>query len=287
MQILAQSALFPIRPRPWDVYDYGASLPRMTLVCALRGTDGFVLAADTKASERHEPCSIEQVLGTVMSTSHTSKIITSSRHDVAVGFAETDEARKAAEVLIEHLDSLPRVPDNPKEELEKACQAACNFYPQLMPPARRKPLGGSLILVNPGSKDRPILRVIFTLYGDGQFTCDPLGAADKHLIGYDVNSAIFFLENCYSFIGNPQSVNQLVLLAGHTILAASRLSPGRIEGLEIAVCREGELPQFVQGSTIKAIHETSRSILEGIQRLLEPFPNISLSPSRDSSPTRI
>jgi hypothetical protein len=272
MQIYSQSARFPIRPRPWDIYESGIGLPRMTLICALRGTDGFVLAADTKASEIHEPCSIEQVLGSVTSTSHVSKILPSSRHAVAIGFAETDEARIGAEILIKSLDSLPSVPDDPREELRKACQAACNFNPQLVPPVRRKPLGGSLIFVHAALKAFPIFRVVFTLYGDGRFIFDCIRTADKQMIGYDVNSAIFFLEKYYSLVVNPQSVNQLAVLAGHTILAASQLSPERIGGLEIVICKEGEPCRRLKDEAIAAICARSNSILTEIQRLLGPLP---------------
>jgi 20S proteasome alpha/beta subunit len=48
--------------------------------------------------------------------------------------------------------------------------------------------------------------------------------------------AVFFAERYYT----RTSVHELVLLAAHTILQASKLNPASIEGLEIVVCtKEG------------------------------------------------
>lgn len=255
----------------------------MTLVLALRGTDGAVLAADTKGNENHSSYKHQgESLTTVTSGRHTTKILTSKKHGIMVAFAERDEARHAARQFIEQIDLIESPPLDLRSALDSACQETCKDYPYGGTPGRPLYLFGSLVAVNVKNENKPISRFEFHRKEDGKWWTDYLDTCDNQVAGLTTNSALFFLEQYYSFWKHPQPIERLIPIAGHIILSAARLTEDRIDGLEIAVCRKDSKPEFVQAETIRELYARSETISKGIANLLDkPLQKISLAETPD------
>lgn len=255
----------------------------MTLVLALRGTDGVVLAADTKGNESHSSYTHSgQSLTTVTSGRHTTKILTSKKHGIMVAFAERDEARHAARQFIEQIDRIENPPLDLRSALDSACQQTCKDYPYGGTPGKPLYLYGSLVAVNVNNKNKPISRFEFHRKADGSWFPDHLDTNDNQVAGLTTNSALFFFEQYYSFWKNPQPIERLISIAGHIILSAARLTEDRIDGLEIAVCQNDGKPKFVQAETIREVYARSEMINKDIADLLnKPLEKISLAETAD------
>jgi hypothetical protein len=204
----------------------------------------------------------------VASTNHTSKLLISNKHNVMIGFADQDVAGEAAQTLMKKLDTMPTIPQDPSGELEIACREACSTGPYQI---ANLEILGSVVVVNSNVRDWPILRGVFRRFPGGEFYFKKDHSENKHLAGYGVNSAIFFLEKYFKTIEHP-TVDELVVLAGHVICSAAEVGRERIDGLQIAVCRPPRLPQFVPIGTLNEIRARSASVLKKIERdLLKPL----------------
>lgn len=255
----------------------------MTLVLALRGIDGVVIAADTKGNETHSAFRHNaERLESITSGRHASKIFTSKRHGIMAAFAESDEARFAARIFIKKIDSMDNPPRDTSELLESSCREACAATPHGGPPGRSQTYYGSVIAVNVANAYHPITCCTFHLRLDGAWFADCLPVQDNHIAGLTTNSALFFLEQYYSFSLNPQPVERLIPIAGHIILAASRLTGDRIDGLEMAACKTGGKPVFIQKETMLEVYARSEAINKGIGKLLnKPLDNIRFAEAPD------
>lgn len=253
----------------------------MTLVLALRGSDGFVLAGDCKANEWHDPTpAFGDHLEQTTSTFCASKLRLSQKHPFMCAFAETDAARYAADLLIQRIDSLAIVPVDIETEIRDVCEIACGNSMKRVPLHLQTDVQGTLIVVNTHNRVTPIYRAAFTRFSDGRFNPNIIPSGDKHVAGYLANSAIFYLEKYYSFWSKP-TVSSLALLAGHVIIAAAYIGKDRIDGLEIAVCKNGGLPCFVQKDTIREIYARSIAILKNTKYALSEPLSLTLATTRD------
>lgn len=275
MQLRSLSATLPMCRH--DIRDdpRGLPTPNVTLIVTLRGKDGIVLAADTKGNEKHAPLSItSQELLSVECGLHTNKILVSKRHGIMAAFAETDEGMEAAKTFITEVDKLDSPPDDLSDILKDSALQACKDSPGFMP--GRSTLIGSVITVNANNDYQPLLRSTFCMFPDRRFAPHIVPSADCLIAGYSANSALFFIEKYYSRIREPK-VNELAVLAGHTILTASRISEHVIEGLEIAICKPNEMPQFVQPQSIEEIKQRSEQIIKSTGDFLKALPEIYLA----------
>ncbi len=275
MQLRSLSATFPMCRH--DIRDdpRGLPTPNVTLIVALRGKDGIVLAADTKGNETHSPFSVtNQELISVECGLHSSKILTSKRHGIMAAFAETDEGMEAAKLFINNIDAIDEPPNDLAAFLKTAGEQSCKDSPARVPGKNAQI--GSIITVNANDNYRPLLRSRFIMHPDGKFIPNIVPSADCHIAGYSANSALFFIEKYYSYT-NMASVNELAVLAGHVILTASRISQHIIEGLEIAICKPNETPQFVQPQSIEEIKQRSEQIIKSTGNFLKALPEIHLA----------
>jgi hypothetical protein len=250
----------------------------MTLVIGLCGKDGCLLASDTKINVTlPAPTTLDfEPLIAVRHTANRSKISVSNKHGIMIGWAGQDVAVEAAARLKERCDRAKSLSDAELEQhINAACEDACTS-----PPFETRPqFDGQIIAVNPRSNFNPLWSATFQRVLDvpnqpkGKFQCRPRGGFDKQVIGQDANSALFFLERYYA----PRvfSLDELLLLAGHVICAASYLAKSSIDGLEIVVCTSKGTPEFIQIETLKAIWDKSKSLSADIERQLrKPLGNI-------------
>jgi len=261
----------------------------MTLVLALCGSDGYVLAADGKITTT--PADVRTLNGDSLCSAsygnYTSKILTSHRHGVMIGWAGQDVAHEAAQILKERLNSASVLPlgddDDFGPEIKNACKAATETSPYVNNPQS----GVSLVVVNPHSVFRPLWLANFSRHlaapggREGTFHCRPLWTQDKQIIGMNANSALYFLERYFS--PNLHAMDQLVVLAAHVILSASRLAKDAIDGIEIATCKRDGVPEFIQPETIMEAQVRSQSLSKEIKtRLYAPLSKVVRSPKRTS-----
>lgn len=93
--------------------------------------------------------------------------------------------------------------------------------------------------------------------------------------GDDRNAAIFFFERYYQ---NDRKINELLLLAAHSVLMAGQLNPTGVGGLEIVTWREAEdRPKRLSESEIATLTKLSKSLDDNI--LSQIFPPITPPPS--------
>jgi 20S proteasome alpha/beta subunit len=243
----------------------------MTLVIALCGNDGCLLASDTKISVTlPAPSTIDfELLAPVRHTANRSKISLSDKHGILIAWAGQDVAAEAAAKLKERCDLAKSLSD---DELQQHIKAACEDACTLPLFITRPQFDGQIIAVNPRSAFNPLWSATFQRGLDvpgqprGTFYWKPRGGFDKQIIGQDANSAIFFLERYY----RPKtfSVDELLFLSGHVIRNASYLANDLIDGLEIATCTKKGTPRFIKAETLKEIWDKSKLLSADIERQL-------------------
>jgi hypothetical protein len=206
--------LYPDAILPWNRLRNGLDR-KLTLILATVASDGFVLAADTRRIE-----SGGGECGVCLSASR-SKIYV-SRNGTMTAFAENDVARLAAEILTEGLDRSDTVPADLRTEIEKAARAACQ---NRLSGGRDN--AGTILCINPHSRQQPILRYQFGCWRDG-FQGDVEYSMDTMMGGYHKTPALFFLEKYFKLPGRNRTVEDLSILAGHVLNTANHLHCDRI-----------------------------------------------------------
>ncbi len=184
----------------------------MTMQVALVGSDGIVLASDTKwtVSEQYPRRSFE-----------ASKIKIDYERCIAVSYARNMETSGAI------ADALLRLPDgcwqSPITPIEQAARSILELAP-------RKEAHCLIVSARPSLQ--LLLFEVATVNGvPDQPMCQPIG--DKCCAGDNANAAWFLAERYYERI----PVAQLIPLAAQIIVAAAKLNSGAISGLEIVECK--------------------------------------------------
>lgn len=186
----------------------------MTFQVCLVGSDGFVLASDTKTAH-HEGIRV---------TSHTPKIQIQGNLTWAV--AGYDVADQASRILVEKMKLAND--GNIEHLLESSGREAWERFSKDKPTER-----GTLTV----AQAAPVR--LWMLDVDSASRCTPVG--DKVFAGDDRNSAVYFPEFYYK--PNTKTTD-LVFLAALTVLAAGHLNPTFVDGLEIAVGRNGKIEKL-------------------------------------------
>jgi hypothetical protein len=219
----------------------------MTMQVAMVGTDGIVLASDTRWAHTQRGSGNSAV----RHTSSASKIKVSNRGHIAVACARNMETSGAIAVAIiaELTDQeweypiLPmerisqRILDSAGDRKDFQCLIVC-----LRPTLRLFQL--ECAMVN-GEPDRSICHQI----------------NDKAISGDNANSAVFWLERYYQ----RKPVQVLGPLAAQVVVTAGKLNAAAIGGLEIIVCDGNGIHRVSDESTSgleSAAEEWDRTIAE-------------------------
>src|SRR5450755_2754603 len=120
-------------PGPFSIYDvspqhYGLHYGRddMTLITALRGSDGIVLASDRRVVENWPSLNTGQEgTASVQITHYGSKVICGGKHDLVVGCAGDYEAQRVGREVIQALEMQSATPDDIMETLRDVAE---NWY---------------------------------------------------------------------------------------------------------------------------------------------------------------
>jgi hypothetical protein len=194
----------------------------MTMQIAMVGTDGVVLASDTKWSERHIRPHLKRL---IQQSFGRSKIMINYERRIAVSFARNMEssARAAANIIQEIRDEEW---DNPKQRIEAIAIKAMNSLSYNIRDV-------NCLIVSPALRlFRLDMQTDLSKGPDSMPEC--WEQTDRACAGDDINPAVFWAERYY----RRMPLRKLVPLAAHLICEAGELSPDRVKGLEIILCKK-------------------------------------------------
>jgi hypothetical protein len=185
---------------------------------AMVGTDGIVLASDTKWAYG----------GDIRHTSGSSKIHVNDAGTLAVSFARSMEYAEAVALQIIREMTTAQDWERPILRLEEIAQALIDKDDD---PARLRRDAQCLVI---SRLPEPCLHFIFV----GTINSAPWRACcrrvdDKAVAGDQVNAAVYWSERFYS----KYAVAVLSELAAQVVVSAASLNPAGIGGLEMVVCR--------------------------------------------------
>jgi hypothetical protein len=239
----------------------------VTFQVALLGSDGFVVASDTKITD--ERCGVR-------TGSSGPKVFTFTNREAKISCAcacsgAADLAFQAKDKLFIRLRT---------GESSLSASNVCSELLQIGDDIRKNSFGtsvapgnshacGSLLLALAESGKPTLWRLDIT---QAMPTCEQVydksaAATDarKRVVGDHLNSSVFFTEQYYE---PNRLVDELVFLAAHTVLMAGRRNPENVNGLEIVKCKNGELSQLAEGE-IRAFRHRSVELDDKIRGLLD------------------
>jgi hypothetical protein len=230
-------------------YRSGEEFP-VTLQVAMKGTNGWLLASDTKENQYPFPApSLEPVQQRVRSASNVPKIFVVRSPDLAYMCAGEQVSRDFANhfVAVRKATSQPLSRDFLFDNLRSFCEqderTASSFGWMVLAEHRQKSLWKLLVSQHP----------------------DVSEFYDYFVVGDVTNSARFFLERFYE----DRPVEELLFLAAHVIVAGNRLNPTGIGGLEI-VFSDGKSDQLTEWRTrsheIFELTKRSDSLIDQIRK---------------------
>jgi len=199
----------------------------MTLQVGLVGTDGVVLASDTKWSERSRR--------EIRHTFDRSKITVNFEQRIAVSAARNMESSmRAARKIADEIKTEEWT--SPELRIQEIAEQAMNSLAYNVRDV-------NCLIVSPQLRLYQLETTIDLGVSEQRI---PICAehTDRACAGDDLNNALFFGERYYK----RQSTSELVPLAAHLIITASKLSPDRIDGLEIVVCSKNGFSYLPEAS---------------------------------------
>jgi hypothetical protein len=211
----------------------------MTMQIVMVGTDGIVLASDTRWMNNNSG---------VRHTSSASKIKVSHKKGVAIACARSLElASRIADDLIDELDDQGWLLFD---------QAAIPIAERAISAVKSRRDDFQCLIVT----TKPIRRAFHLCFGiyaqQKHVTCQQV--SNSQVAGDNVNAAVFWSERYYWRSSLRHEVQQLVPLAAQVICSAGELSKDNISGLEIVVCNgKNSGPQRLSDDVIKHLQAQS------------------------------
>jgi hypothetical protein len=191
----------------------------LTFQIGIVASDGVFLASDLKRTN------VGAGPHTYRSSSETPKIHVSDRGQVAYCYSGNDVADEAARIFCAQAAGL-----EDEFEIQKTLKASAleAIGSENISNERQALQRGSLILALGKANRNPELWCLDLRTPSAR----PIG---NHIINGDLsNPAGFFMERY--FPKGRRTIEELLLLAAHTVLVASRLNPDGISGLEMVRC---------------------------------------------------
>jgi 20S proteasome alpha/beta subunit len=218
----------------------------MTLQVGFVGTDGIVLASDTKYGETRDGAGIRR-------TKNRTKILMDTDRRIVVSSARNmNVSEKVARTLIDEINAEEW--SSPEWRIKTIAEKAM----QSMPIYARDV---NCLVVSPS---RRVFELFTRRQDNGADEAECEAAMDKAVAGDTFHPALFWMERYYQ---PRQRLRVLVPLAAHVINVANKISPDKIEGLEIVVCDDSGIrrlsPDYIRGlqSMSDGLDEHCRSTL--------------------------
>ncbi len=225
----------------------------MTFQVAMLGSDGFIMASDTKIVREAE----------VRSSSSSTKIFSHPKRGLVCACSGQEVSLLAKDRLFETVEDTPL--DQPHMwkvlmEVAGATWRHCYGEEAVVPHIAQEK--GTLLVAEFGEQG-PKLWTVDIAYTP---VCEEV--QDKAVAGDRGNPATFILERYFQA---NSSVDDLSFLAAHTVLLAGQLNSAAIQGLEILICKDGQL---------RRIGPNEQETLEHQSRELDDLIRQKLLPSR-------
>jgi hypothetical protein len=196
-----------------DCFDFQE--PPVTFQVGIVGTDGVLLAGDLRYTDGSSG---------LRAGSHSSKIHV--RGSLASCASGDRWASRAAECCLNNL----RSGDGAGEHMFEQCRRVLEQC-ELEGDKPQAPHGSILFVSRNDGKSE----LWFADFRTGEI---PRNIQDRIWIGDVGNAAVFFLEK-YAPAEPGFRIDELKLLAAHSVLMAGALNPAGVEGLELVLCRDG------------------------------------------------
>lgn len=243
------------RPRDARIFRY--SIPNysaMTFQIGLRGSDGILLASDTRITFRHICEWHEECQRGLRWLSRESKIQISEKHNLALAMAGPNFSSLVAARILETLDATTELPKDfagwisgITEGVYKEHFEDSHFTDQDRP---------TVTIIAPDQAQDKMLRVEV----DSKSIVSKLRG--KIIAGDAANPAIFFVERYYDD-KKLRPVSELLFMAAHAILMGSKLNTW-VDGLEFAICKPHSRPELI--TDIDSLVEASTALDETLAK---------------------
>ena len=196
----------------------------MTMQVGMVGTDGVLIASDTRWNA--EPRLINEPTGARVNFD-SSKLLLDHNRGIAVSCARNMEtAKRVAQKIISDL--------NDEELISSPIAAIEEIGREILGSAGNRNQVHCLIALS-----RPRIRLFqmqFSIVnGEMQPWCQEMEGSAT--VGDNTNNAIFWAQRYHSL----RPIRELIPLAAHLVMSASKLNSGAISGLEIVVCNSSGL----------------------------------------------
>jgi len=218
----------------------------MTLQVALVGKDGFVLASDRKTSSGGL---VPGGKPHIRRTGDARKILISKSGTVSCAIYGNQMMSSFAGRLLNSLDG--HADWNTEDRLLDESDKIFRQYDTSLFAS-----GVGLILVFTEAKTDT------SRLWDIQFWGMPTinQPSPNHAIAGDrSNEAVYLIERYYAD-GQERLVEELKVLAAHTIFEGGALNPSVVGGLDILICRDGERPKFLEEAELQSLRDRSDSL---------------------------
>jgi 20S proteasome alpha/beta subunit len=222
----------------------------MTLQVALIGKDGFVIASDRKTVNE----------ASVRRTAETTKIIVSDKADIVCAFSGSHIVSSVAKHVAAALNSYGDR-DDIETRLEKAALEHFELYDG--PVREHLAKAGPAMIVAAYNENNGRARLWEVIFTGRPFVNSFL---DKAIGGDSINTAIFLIERYYK--GKETPVEDLEILAVHTILEGHALNPSMVGGVDVVVSKHGEKPRLLTDEEVGSLRERSTEIHNKVGTLL-------------------
>ncbi|MGA9564894.1 MAG: hypothetical protein WBS19_05150 [Candidatus Korobacteraceae bacterium] len=228
----------------------------MTMQVAMVGTDGIVLAGDTKWSWSNDPIRWSQ---------KASKMVIDRERGIAISCARNLEtARPIAEAIIGLPEKDWEYPILPIQRAAASIIETTRF--------RRD---AQCLIVRTTSTSYFFRFQVATVNGEpDQPICHKI--EDKAVVGDNNNAAIFWMERYYE----KRPVNQLIPLAAHLVISSARLNSATISGLEVVVCSDSGISYLSDESLdelTSSANKLDRLVMRSLAKMEKQFtyaPNV-------------
>ena len=220
--------------------------PDMTLQVALIGTDGFVIASDTKAVSGGGIAAPFSKKHRLRMFSETTKIIHNDADTLVCAFSGNQTIREIARRLRD------AVGEDAGQDLAAQLQNKIDAAFAACSDTVRNNANGLIIVIIPNAENG--MPKMWEISFHGQPLVEPTHICS---IGGDrSNSAIMWAQQ-YQIEGLKRSVDELKLLAAHTVVEGHFLNATEVDGLDVFVAKNGEKPRFLENDELQSLWDRS------------------------------
>jgi hypothetical protein len=238
-----------------------------TFQVGIAGTDGIILASDTRVTkiEGQRPYSTDA--GQRVLSASPKIIIYDDEPRLAYCWAGGEtQTRIAGDVARSIRGEKIVIEENRMRELlsaagHSALSATYPGYPNQLPQGTlelpRRHSAGSVIIAYSGMREVELWKLSLDLVPD------PCRIMNNTAAGDAVNPGIFFMQKYYEKI----EIDRLLPVAAHTVLMCSAMNKTGIDGLEIVVCRQKKFRKLEE-QEIAPLCDFSKQLDESISKEL-------------------